>query len=305
MKLIVQPDGGISPVLLAIRRATKSIDILVFRFDLQDVRKALANAVSRGVTVRALIAHTNHGGGKNLRKLEMSLLEAGVIVSRTADDLVRYHGKMMIVDERILHLYGFNFTRLDVERSRSFGIITRHGRFVQEARKLFDADCCRQPYRAACDRFIVSPENARDRLCAFIKSTKKQLLIYDPKVSDPAALRQLAERAKAGVDIRIIGKLAGRAPGVAVEPYPGKRLHVRTIIQDGRRAFLGSQSLRKTELDQRREVGAIVDDKRVVQELVRVFESDWALTKSAKREAEATFEKEEKDRKDEKAGKAA
>ena len=106
------------------------------------------------------------------------------------------------------------------------------------------------------------------------------------------------------MDIRIIGKLAGRAPGVAVEPYPGKRLHVRTIVQDGRRAFLGSQSLRKTELDQRREVGAIVDDKRVVQELVRVFESDWALTKSAKREVEATSE-EEKDRKAVKAGRAA
>lgn len=299
MKLIVQPDSGVSQVLEAIRKARKSIDILIFRFDIHELRKALAQAVSRGVTVRALIAHTNHGGGKSLRKLELALLECGVIVARTSDDLIRYHGKMMIVDGRLLHVYGFNFTHLDVDRSRSFGIVTRHGRFVQEAQKLFDADFARQTYRATCDRFVVSPENARERLCSFVKSTKKQLLIYDPKVSDTVALRCLAERAKAGVDIRIIGKVAGRAAGVSAEPYPGKRLHVRTIIQDGRRAFLGSQSLRKAELDHRREVGVIVDDKRVVQELIRVFENDWALTKTAKREAEAAAEK-EKDRKPEK-----
>ena len=58
---------------------------------------------------------------RTLRKLELRLLEQGVSVSRTADDLVRYHGKMIIIDNRVLHVYGFNFTGLDIERSRSFG----------------------------------------------------------------------------------------------------------------------------------------------------------------------------------------
>ena len=54
---------------------------------------------------------------------------------------------------------------------------------------------------------------------------------------------------------------------VQSEKYPGKRLHVRTIVRDGRRAFVGSQSLRKLELDKRREVGVIVDDAKVVKQL--------------------------------------
>ena len=58
--------------------------------------------------MRALIAHTNRGGERNLRKLELRLLEAGVTVARTADDLTRYHGKMMIVDDT-LHVFGFNY----------------------------------------------------------------------------------------------------------------------------------------------------------------------------------------------------
>ncbi len=67
-------------------------------------------------------------------------------MSRTADDLVRYHGKMMILDGRILHVYGFNFTALDIGKSRSFGVITTNKRLVQEAAKLFEADFNRQTY---------------------------------------------------------------------------------------------------------------------------------------------------------------
>src|SRR5437660_10957511 len=108
MKLIVQPDSGIAPLLTAIKQAKKSIDVLIFRLDRGEIARALAAAVVRGVRVRALTAHTNRGGTKSLRRLEMELLEAGITVSRTADDLVRYHGKMVIVDHKILHVSGSN-----------------------------------------------------------------------------------------------------------------------------------------------------------------------------------------------------
>src|SRR5688572_28698620 len=120
----------------AVRHAKTNIDILIFRFDRPELEKALEAAVARGVVVRALIAHTNRGGEKNLRKLELKMLAAGVIVARTAGDLLRYHGKMMIVDDE-LYVLGFNFTKLDTDRSRSFGIVTKDARLVKEASALF------------------------------------------------------------------------------------------------------------------------------------------------------------------------
>jgi cardiolipin synthase len=281
VKLIVEPDAGILPVLAGIKRARKTIDILIFRLDRKDVADALAAAVKRGVAVRALIAHTNRGGEKSLRKLELKLLAAGVTVARTADDLVRYHGKMMVVDRRWLYVLGFNYTWRDLKQTRSFGIITRRKRYVEEALKLFDADCLRQPYHPGCERFIVSPENAREKLTAFIAGAKKQLLIYDPRVGDPSIMRALADRLKAGVDVRVIGKIGGKKLGLTSEKHPGKRLHVRAIIRDGRLAFVGSQSLRKLELERRREIGIIVDDATVVKGMLKVFEDDWAQTPSA------------------------
>jgi len=297
MKLIVQPDAGIAPVVTAIKQARKSIDVLIFRLDRYEVSRALEAAVARGVRVRALTAHENRGGTKSLRKLEMHLLESGVTVSRTADDLIRYHGKLMIIDGRVLHVYGFNFTAMDMEKSRSFGIVTKNEKLVSEAIKLFNADFDRQPYVPGQERFIVSPENSRERLAAFIKGARKELLIYDVKVTDNAMLRLLEERVKAGVDVRIIGKVDSKLDDIEHEKYPGKRMHVRTIIRDGQRAFVGSQSLRRIELDKRREIGLIVNDRNVVSQLRQVFESDWAETASGKkaaREAEKNGKKDEK-----------
>jgi cardiolipin synthase A/B len=224
--------------------------------------------------VRALIAHTNRGGEKILRKLELRLLACGVTVARTADDLPRYHGKMMIVDDT-LQVYAFNFTKLDIEQSRSFGIVTGDKKLVKEACALFEADRTRQPYMPTDDRLVVSPESSREVLTTFIKRARKQLLIYDGSVTDNSIQRVLAQRARAGVEIRILGKLEKEIPGVAVRKLSGLRLHSRAMIRDGASAFVGSQSLRKLELDGRREIGVLVSDVRVARRMQAVFEQDW------------------------------
>jgi cardiolipin synthase len=296
MKLIVQPDAGIAPIVTAIKQAKKSVDVLIFRLDRTEIARALEAAVARGVRVRALTAHQNHGGTKILRKLEMQLLQGGVTVSRTADDLVRYHGKMMIVDSRILHVYGFNFTAVDLDKSRSFGIISKNRKLVAEGMKLFEADFERQSYTPGYERFVVSPENARERLAAFIRRARKQLLIYDPNVSDDAMLRMITERMRAGVDVKIIGCIEDKW-NLPCEPFPGKRLHVRAMIRDGQRAFIGSQSLRRLELENRREVGVIITDGSVVRQLQQTFQLDWSRTEAGKKEAKKAAKAEKKEEK--------
>ena len=326
MKLIIQPADGIAPIVKAIHKAKKNIDIVIFRFDRGEVEEALKKAITRGVKVRALIAHTNKGGDKTLRKLELRLLECGATVARTADDLARYHGKMMVVDNAELHVYGFNYTKLDIDKSRSFGIVTRDKKMVAEAHRLFEADTLRQDYAPAHPRLVVSPENSRaalhvygfnytrldidksrsfgivtrDRktvaealrlfeadalrqaydpdpsrlvvspetsralLTKFVKGARKQLLIYDGQVSDNAIQKVLADRAGDGVEIRILGSIEKDIKGVKARRLGPMRLHVRAIIRDGSEAFIGSQSLRKLELDGRREVGVIVRDRKSV-----------------------------------------
>ena len=286
MELIVQPDDGIKPLLEIIAAAQKSIDLMIFRFDLKPIEKELVAARERGVVVRTLIAHQGSQGEKSLRQLELRFLEKGILVARTGDSFTRYHGKMMVVDREALHVYGFNNTALDL-KSRSFGIVTKDKRAVTEAATLFEADTLRQEYEPQEDgAFVVSPENAREMLATFIKRARKQLLIYDPKVTDLQMIRLINQRIKAGVDVRIIGRIGKRGgSSLRVQKVPGQRLHVRAMVRDGDTAFVGSQSLRALELDGRREVGLIVKEPKTVKRMLEIFEDDWSKTDLAAKEA--------------------
>ena len=281
MKLITQPDAGAGPILSAVRRARRCIDIVIFRFDLKELEKELAAAVARGVAVRALIAHTNTGGASTLRKLEQRLLKAGVTVCRTDDDLVRYHGKLLAIDRRRVYILGFNYTDEDI-RSRSFGLQVRTRKIVKEVMRLFDSDANRTDFVPRVRDLVVSPENARRRLEQFLRGARTSLDIYDPQAADDQMLEVLQRRAKRGVRVRIIGTLEKKwkKSGLEARAFPGKRLHVRAIVRDGRRAFVGSQSLRKLELDERREVGIIIRDRAIVRSIEKTFKKDWRATEA-------------------------
>jgi cardiolipin synthase len=279
LKLLIQPRDGIAPLLSAVKSAKHTIDILIFRMDWKELETALKAASDRGVAVRALIAQTNRGGESKLRSLETRFLEAGIVVGRTANDLIRYHGKMLIIDRQTLFLLSFNFVHLDIEHSRGFGIVTKNAKVVQQAVNLFEADLNRQPFPPGLNALVVSPQNARERLSDFIKAARAQLLIYDPKIADKHILRLLEDHAKAGLDVKIIGSTASHKGNLTVSPLTSMRLHTRTIIRDGRQAFVGSQSLRQPELELRREIGIIVREPKVVKSLLATFESDWLATR--------------------------
>jgi phosphatidylserine/phosphatidylglycerophosphate/cardiolipin synthase-like enzyme len=284
VKLLVQPDDGIAPIVHAIARAKRYVDIAIFRLDRSEIEDALGAAVERGVAVRALIAHVNAGGSERLRKLEQRLLADGVTVARTSEDFDKYHGKYMLVDDE-LHLLGFNLTKADIAKSRSFGLLTRDRRAVHDALQLFEGDLTRQPYTgAATSPLVVSPETSRVALQRFVAGARSRLAIYDARLTDRQFAKLLQQRATAGVTVQILGKASRMTAPVEVRPMKEPRLHVRAIVRDGRRAFVGSQSLRPLELDRRREVGLIVNNPAVAKRMLAVFNEDWQVSGGSKEE---------------------
>ncbi|MFN0112209.1 MAG: phospholipase D-like domain-containing protein [Blastocatellia bacterium] len=275
MHVIIQPRDGIEPLLEGINQAQDSVEIVIYRLDRLEIEQALVIAAARGVHVHALITYTNKEDLKEIKKLERRLAAHKIKVTRTAEDLVRYHSKVMIVDRRQLFLLTFNFTFLDIHHSRSFGIVTEDKQLVAEAVRLFTADVVGKGHKAEAEHFVISPINSRAKLANFILGAEKQLLIYDGKLSDAQMLKHLENRAKAGIEIKIIGATSKPIKGLEVRPMPMIRLHTQAIIRDGKKVFFGSQSLRKVELDQRREVGLITNDKEAIQSFYLIFEMDW------------------------------
>jgi phosphatidylserine/phosphatidylglycerophosphate/cardiolipin synthase-like enzyme len=290
VKLLVQPQSGFEPLIQAIKRARRTIDLTIFRLDKKGVAEALAAAVQRGVKVRALVAHTNRGGEARLRRLEQQLLGLGLMVSRTAGDLVKYHGKFMIIDDT-LHVLGFNYTKNDTAR-RSFAIQSRDRRAVRDALQLFESDVTKQPYAGAkTSPLVVSPETSRPALRQFLAGARKELAIYDGRLEDLELSKLLSEKAADGVTVRVLGKAPRLKDAANVRNLKPLKLHVRAIIRDGTRAFVGSQSLRPLELDRRREVGLIITNPSIARQMMTVFEEDWEAS-APKKEDEKAKEKE-------------
>ena len=275
MRVIIQPRDGVEPLIEGIGRAKTSVEIIIYRLDRLEIERALIEAATRGVHVHALITYTNRDDLQEIKRFEKRLTEGGVRVTRTAEKLVRYHCKMMIVDRRRLFLLTFNFTFLDIYHSRAFGVIMEDQALVDEATYLFEVDAERTKLKPVIKQLVVSPVNARPKLSEFILGAEKQLLIYDDKLSDTRMIEYLEDRAKAGVEVKVIGKMRGSVKGVEVRKASSIRLHAQAIIRDANEVFFGSQSLRKVELDQRREVGLITDVRQAVKNFFVIFEMDW------------------------------
>jgi phosphatidylserine/phosphatidylglycerophosphate/cardiolipin synthase-like enzyme len=275
IKAIVQPRDGIGLLIDAMSGAKKSIETTIYRADRLEIEQALIEAVARGLDVHILTTRTNREDEKNLMRLESRLAKFGVRVSLTPEDLVRYHNKMLIIDRRTLYLLTFNFTFLDIHHSRGLGIITDEPAAVQDAIGIFELDSMQTESPPVLERLIVSPFNARTSITDFIQGAERQLLIYDGRLNDARIIRVLERKARLGVEVKVIGKSDRRARDVEVRPMPDMLLHAQAIIRDGKAIFLGSQSLRKAELDDRREVGIIISERKVVQHFRVLFEVDW------------------------------
>ena len=83
-------------------------------------------------------------------------------------------------------MLGYNFTRRDMDHSRSFGLVLDDRRAVEEARQMYEADFARRAYVPEHGALVVSPFNSRAVLARLIQQARRQLLIYDKRLSDDA-----------------------------------------------------------------------------------------------------------------------
>jgi phosphatidylserine/phosphatidylglycerophosphate/cardiolipin synthase-like enzyme len=131
---------------------------------------------------------------------------------------------------------------------------------------------------------VVSPTNAREQLLALVRGARVSLDLYAEVLRDPQVLDALADAAERGVRVRIIVSPSAdftaevdelTASGVDIRLSSSLYIHAKLIVADGERAFIGSQNLSATSLDQNREVGIIIDDPVNLSRLTRTFAIDF------------------------------
>lgn len=281
ISLIVQPGDSFFPIVRAIDRAERSINLTVFRMDDPIIQNALLEAKQRGVRIHILIASSARGWEEKNQKLLRDAKKAGISTREPSGDSkkARYHYKVMTVDDSTALIFTFNPTRENLHYTRDFGVELYDPRLASEINCLFDADWDDTPFIPNADSpLLISPFNSREKMRLLLDSAQKSIQVFDAKLDDPAIVRMLIEKARSGVEVRVLGdqRHTNDLPlMIQSRVTPRFKLHAKCVIVDDTRAVLGSMNLRTESFDRRREVSILIEDANALKRLNAVFNSDW------------------------------
>jgi cardiolipin synthase len=299
VRVFVEPDAGETPILSAIKGATKSVWVEVYEMTDNNVIAALEDAANRGVDVRVLLDPQPFGGISSQKLIDT--LNAAGVKAQAASSVYRYtHEKMLLVDGATLYILTANLSRAglggnSVTKNREYGVIDTDQQDIAEVQAIFQDDWDRTTPPASAyaqAQLVVSPVNSRATLAALIAGAKKTLHVEDEEMADAASEAAMIATAKRGVDVELIlpqpgsgGNTADVAAllngGVHVRYITAPYMHAKLVVSDGTLAFTGSENFSATSLDQNRELGILLDDAQALATFEHTFGLDWAVATAA------------------------
>lgn len=279
---MVEPNDGVNALIKAINRAQSHVFVAAYILSQARIVRALERAAAQGVAVYVMLEPHPFGLGPQPQSMYALLRSADIRVRWSPPGFVYTHAKYMVLDDQVLVLSSANFSRAGFAADRDVVVFDREPRDVREASNLFRADWDRIRPTLGDPNLVVSPYNARAKLKALLMRARRSLMLYAEEVIDPGIVATLVNRARHGVDVRVLA--ATTSPSAArslsrVGIYPRRLfapyIHAKVIVADTSVAFMGSENLSRTSLDRNRELGLIVRDGAVVHRIVQVFARDW------------------------------
>jgi cardiolipin synthase len=284
--LIVMPDDGQTPFTNVLDKATTSIDVLVYDLGSGGILTTLVTKAKAGVGVRVILDATQQPYDQAAYD---SLSAAGAQVEWSDPQFTYMHAKTFVVDGVEAVISSGNFVASQMAAERNYAVVDDDPQDVAVLSALISADWARQAPDLSCTRLLVSPVNAKSRILALIGSAQTTLDVESMELSDTDVQAALVAAQKRGVALRVIIADTGFVSSNAnVETFltgasiPGKTLaypmvHVKSILVDGARAYLGSENLSWTSLTKNREVGVelVAANGENVARMEATFEKDW------------------------------
>lgn len=281
--IITEPKAGTQPILQAINAAKSQINLVIYGFTQQSLRKALVHAKQHGVTVNVILEQAPYQDSQENRYTRHYLQQYHIAVRSGNSRVALTHQKSMIIDNKQAWIMTFNFTYPAFSDQRNFAYVSCNNNTIREMNSLFYQDWNDQAVRAFNPKLIWSPINARSTIESLIRDAKHSLQMYALSLSDYQVVGLLAQAARRGVNVTIIlpqqhNKLTRREKRYLQHHYIHihylANTHAKVIIVDGEKAYLGSTNITQSSLDKNRELGIILHNPELVAVLTHQFQRD-------------------------------
>jgi phosphatidylserine/phosphatidylglycerophosphate/cardiolipin synthase-like enzyme len=293
------PESSRERIVAVFGAARRTIDLEIYQLQDRVVVQALAAAAARHVKVRVML-EPRTVGAENYKAVSKELAAAGVTVQVTPPAFDSSHNvdhaKFAVIDDAELLFGTGNLVRSGLGGvteqafdNRDFWVEDTRPASLSSARALFDADWERRATKAAdFDGFVLTPDNANDKIEALIASATHTLLVYNQSLDDDAIVAALIAAKGRGATVRVLlgyqpgfgGPPKNQAPidklvaaGIEASFLKKHYLHAKAVVADGR-VYIGSQNFTNGGLRNNRELGQIFDDRAAVAKVTATFEAD-------------------------------
>src|SRR3989338_9084676 len=293
--LWVEPESGVAPLLQAIDESHQEIDLVMYLFTDRQIAQALAKASQRGVRVKVLVerspyeAEAVNQGIIHIWKntpVQWQWVPMSRVSANATIPISFYHQKSMVIDHQQAWVMTGNFVYSSFNKQpmeRNFIVVDQNSKTVKAIENLFDQDWQGSPVTSISDpSLVVSPLNSRLQLEALVNRAHTQIDIYAAELSDYDFIGALAHAARRGVVVRVIygqalsDKKKNYLAQHGVQLYFSTRFmnHAKAIVVDHQWVYLGSANFTQNSFDQNREVGIILNNQKIAQQVLVQFEKD-------------------------------
>ena len=218
---------------------------------------------------------------------------AGIQTKRANESFADTHQKTFSIDGSTAIIMTFNLQPDYFKTTRDFAIITIDPAEIAEVQRVFEADWNYQQIVPTLPELVWNPVNSRQKILNLINSASKTLDVYNEEVEDQECIEALISAAKRQVTVRLISAELMREGHDTIAPMRqllnnnGAQaiagtflyIHAKMILADygteKQAAFLGSENFSSTSLDKNRELGILVSEQTILDQLHSVFQQDW------------------------------
>ncbi len=289
----VQPTDSGAALIAAIRGAKRSVHLTMYLLTNDVMIDALGDAKQAGKDVKVLLNKTFPSDKDENLQAFNALKARGVEVQWAPAGYTFTHAKTILVDGEKAIIMTMNMTETSARTNREYIATDTDPNDIDDLEKIFAADLANKSVTVS-SKLVVSPasgnslHSARAHLKQLIDSAKTTLDVEVQSLSDTTIVDAIILAQQASVDVRVVvdsqtlnsrGQKAAVAKlkeyGVRIRGLKNPDMHAKAMVVDGALAFIGSQNMTATALDQNREIGLITDAKAEVSKVSQVIRGDF------------------------------
>jgi len=280
-------ENGEKIIINYLNLAEKEVNINIYLLSNKNIIKKIKDLAKKDIKINIILEKEPFGGGYLNYKTTAELSSIKNIEIRNIINIYSLnHAKYIIIDEKISIIMTSNLTGSGLNSSRDFIFVTKDKKITESLNNLFKKDFKIQYFweRKIPENLVISPINSRKILEILIKNAKNSLELYAENFNDERIIDLLNQKSEEDVKIKIILSETISSnkniikkfhknieTGFIKKPYQ----HSKVIIMDKKILYIGSINFSMQSMDQNREVGIILKEKKFIEKIYNIFYKDW------------------------------